>query len=143
MGIIVWFISEEKQMSRVHLFFKGFFNRFEEILADQLEPYNITTVEFDALMSLYRPGNQTPTELANNIGIAPKSLTPVVDGLVEKGYAKKVPGQVKGTFRIYLTDKGENLYHTSLITITSIVEKEFSLSDEATSMYGYLKELLK
>lgn len=60
----------------------------------QLDPHGVTPAQLRALRSIALDGGGLRmTELAARLGIAKRSATDVVDGLVERGLAERVPDQ--------------------------------------------------
>ena len=82
--------------------------RLRRAQAERLAPIGLTPAQERALRMITR-SEEPPrmTELADHLGIAPRSVTTVVDALEEAGLVRReVDPQNRRAIRLHLTDRG-------------------------------------
>jgi DNA-binding MarR family transcriptional regulator len=86
----------------------GLTRRLRRAQAERLAPLGLTPAQERALRIITR-SEQPPrmTELADHLGIAPRSVTTVVDALEEAGLVRReVDPRNRRAIRLHLTDRG-------------------------------------
>lgn len=63
----------------------------ERLRAEGLQRRGLTLPRMRLLLLLDRIGSQRSTDLATRIGVTPRAITALVDGLVESGYVERRP----------------------------------------------------
>jgi DNA-binding MarR family transcriptional regulator len=87
---------------------QGLTRRLRRAQAQRLAPLGLTPAQERALRSITRsPEPLRMTELADHLGIVPRSVTTVVDSLEEAGLVRREidPGN-RRAIRLHLTDRG-------------------------------------
>ncbi len=79
-------------------------------LAEELEPLDLSPVEFGALVQLAAGGEHNQAELARAVGVRPQSMAALVGGLERRRLVERgaVPGRGR-TSRLHLTRDGREL----------------------------------
>lgn len=79
-------------------------------LATELEPLDLTPVEFGVLVQLAAADGLSQAELARAVGVRPQSMTPLVTGLHDRGLLDRGTERGRGRqSRIHLTGAGRDL----------------------------------
>jgi len=85
-------------------------SHIEAIYKQDVEPLGLNVVEWYIMRSLYEKDGQMPTRLAEGVGRAATSFTPILDKVQNKGLIER--RQHTGdrrAVRIYLTEQGRAL----------------------------------
>ena len=79
-------------------------------LAEELEPLDLSPVEFGALVQLAAGGEHNQAELARAVGVRPQSMAALVGGFETRGLVERgaVPGRGRAS-RLHLTRDGREL----------------------------------
>lgn len=79
-------------------------------LAAELDPLDLTPVEFGVLVQLAAADGLSQADLARAVGVRPQSMTPLVTGLGERGLLDRGTERGRGRLsRIRLTPAGRDL----------------------------------
>lgn len=79
-------------------------------LAAELDPLDLTPVEFGVLVQLAAADGLSQADLARAVGVRPQSMTPLVTGLGERGLLDRGTERGRGRLsRIRLTPAGRTL----------------------------------
>ncbi|MFC4017399.1 MarR family winged helix-turn-helix transcriptional regulator [Micromonospora sp. GCM10011542] len=84
----------------------------ERVLAD----FDLPPHEYDTLHALAgRRGRAAPSELAADLAVAPASITARVDGLIARGFVRRIPSTVdRRRVDVELTDAGRAAWHGAM-----------------------------
>ncbi|SCF20336.1 MarR family winged helix-turn-helix transcriptional regulator [Micromonospora mirobrigensis] len=84
----------------------------ERVLAD----HDLPAHEYDTLHTLAgRGGRAAPSELADDLRMAPASVTARVDALLRRGYVRRIPSTVdRRRVDVELTDAGWAAWHAAM-----------------------------
>lgn len=83
---------------------------FDRLRAEGLRRRNLTLPRRRLLMVLHESGPLRSGELARRIGVTPRAVTALVDGLVDTGYAERRPDQSdRRAALVSLTDRGSEI----------------------------------
>jgi DNA-binding MarR family transcriptional regulator len=78
------------------------------LVADVIAESGLTGNEFAVASWLNVRGDATPSELAADLGMAPTTLSSIIDRLVRKGQVKRVPNaEDRRSYRLQLTASGK------------------------------------
>lgn len=79
-------------------------------LATELDPLELTPVEFGVLVQLAAADGLSQADLARAVGVRPQSMTPLVTGLHERGLLDRGAERGRGRLsRLHLTPAGRGL----------------------------------
>ncbi len=102
----------------------------DRVFGDITNPLGLSVVEWYILRALYEEDCQNPSKLAQTVGRAATSFTPLLDGLEQKGLVERAPDpKDRRAIRICLTKRGKTLRNQVLASASEIdarVEREFS-----------------
>src|SRR5207302_3096375 len=89
---------------------KRAFRAASKVLRHQLEPLDLTPVQFAALRELYQSDGLSLGEVARRLKADPPTMSGVVDGLVNAGYVarREDPGD-RRKLRLYLTEHARGI----------------------------------
>jgi DNA-binding MarR family transcriptional regulator len=84
--------------------------KLEQIYGQALEPLEITVIEWYILRALYAQDGQRPSDLANAVGRAPTSFTPMLDKLEAKDLIERNANlHDRRSIHIHVTEAGKKL----------------------------------
>lgn len=84
--------------------------KLDQNYTQALEPLEITVIEWYVLRALYEQDGQRPSDLANAVGRAPTSFTPMLDKLEAKGLLeRKANLHDRRSIHIHVTEAGKKL----------------------------------
>lgn len=113
-------------------------------LKSELDPFNVTPVQYGVLQCLWDQGSQTPKQIGNVLGLDGSTITGILDRLENKALIMRntYTGD-RRTIKVELTEKGSKLRDP----IGKIVEevnievlKQFS-SEEIDQLKNTLKQI--
>ncbi|MHB8075576.1 MarR family transcriptional regulator [Desulfosporosinus fructosivorans] len=111
-------------------------------LKSELDPFNVTPVQYGVLQCLWDEGSQTPKQIGNVLSLDGSTITGILDRLESKALIMRNIGiEDRRTFKVELTKKGSNLREPigKIIEEVNIeVLKQFSSEEQ-----NQLKEILK
>jgi DNA-binding MarR family transcriptional regulator len=97
------------------------------------EPLGISIAEWHVLYALYNRDSQRPNELANAVGRATTSFTPILDSLERKGWIARQADPIdRRSVRIYLTEYAylnRAQFDKSVTTLETWLNAQFDQSD--------------
>ena len=83
--------------------------QIETLYKQETEALGLTIVEWYMLRTLYEKNPQMASRLAEAVGWAPTSFTPILDKLQAKGFIERRSHPAdRRAMRIYLTEKGKS-----------------------------------
>jgi len=88
------------------LFFPLFYRKFLRVASwkNRVNPIN---TQFQVLAIVLHSGNLQTSEIGRRLGISSPNMTPLIDRLIEKGYAERLSGsQDRRVIKIAITEKG-------------------------------------
>lgn len=88
------------------LFFPLFYRKFLRVASwkNRVNPIN---TQFQVLAVVIHSGNLQTSEIGRRLGISSPNMTPLIDRLIEKGYAERLSGsQDRRVIKIAITEKG-------------------------------------
>ena len=88
------------------LFFPLFYRKFLRVASwkNRVNPIN---TQFQVLAIVMHSGNLQTSEIGRRLGISSPNMTPLIDRLIEKGYAERLSGsQDRRVIKIAITEKG-------------------------------------
>ncbi|SHI26649.1 MarR family winged helix-turn-helix transcriptional regulator [Desulfosporosinus lacus] len=113
-------------------------------LKSELEPFNVTPVQYGVLQCLWDEGSQTPKQIGNVLSLDGSTITGILDRLESKALIMRNIGITdRRTFKVQLTEKGSNLREPigKIIEEVNIeVLKQFS-PEEQNQLKGILKRI--
>ena len=82
----------------------------DAIYTQQIESMGLTVVEWYIMRTLYEEDGQMASRLADAVGRAATSFTPILDKLQDKGYIERRPHPSdRRAILVYLTRKGRSI----------------------------------
>jgi len=116
----------------------------DRVFAEVTNPLGLSVVEWYILRALYAEDCQNPSKLAQIVGRAATSFTPLLDGLEQKNLVKRAPDpNDRRAIRICLTERGKTLRNQVLASASEIdarLEKQIP-KEEWKSFKRILAEL--
>ena len=88
------------------LFFPLFYRKFLRVASwkNRVNPIN---TQFQVLAIVLHSGDLQTSEIGRRLGISSPNMTPLIDRLIEKGYAERLSGsQDRRVIKIAITEKG-------------------------------------
>ena len=88
------------------LFFPLFYRKFLRVASwkNRVNPIN---TQFQVLAIVLHSGNLQTSEIGRRLGISSPNMTPLIDRLIEKGYAERLSGsEDRRVIKIAITEKG-------------------------------------
>lgn len=93
----------------------------DKVYEDVFEKYDLTSNELSIIMHLKNSENNTASDIANEFLFAKSHVSASIDGLVRKGYLRKVfNSDNKKVQRLTLTDKSDEV-----VLVATKKQKEF------------------
>ncbi|MDQ7096293.1 MarR family transcriptional regulator [Desulfosporosinus sp. PR] len=113
-------------------------------LKSELEPFNVTPVQYGVLQCLWDEGSQNPKQIGNVLGLDSSTITGILDRLENKALIMRntYTGD-RRTIKVELTEEGSKLREPigKIIEEVNIeVLKEFS-SEEKRQLREYLERI--
>ena len=88
------------------LFFPLFYRKILRVASSKKRVNPINT-QFQVLAIVMHSGNLQTSEIGRRLGISSPNMTPLIDRLIEKGYAERLSGsQDRRVIKIAITEKG-------------------------------------
>ena len=108
----------------------------DRVYAEVANPLGLTVVEWYILRALYAEDCQNPSKLAQAVGRAATSFTPLLDGLEQKNLVKRAADpKDRLAIKVCLTERGKSLRNQVLASASEIdarIEREFSKAEWET-----------
>lgn len=126
----------------IRLIYRGMTNSHDQRLAK----YGLTTSQFGILVQLWKNDGITQKELQEKLEVRPATLTGIIDGLVSKGWVRRVCDNCDARFkRLYVTESSLAIKDDCMNTIydmEKMLTKDLS-PDELSQLLALLKKLHK
>lgn len=111
-------------------------------LKSELEPFNITPVQYGVLQCLWDDGSQTPKQIGNVLSLDGSTITGILDRLENKALLMRNTGKEdRRTIKVELTEKGSKLREPIGKIIEEVNEKV--LKQFSSEEKNQLKKILK
>ena len=111
-------------------------------LKSELDPFNLTPVQYGVLQCLWDEGSQTPKQIGNILSLDGSTITGILDRLENKAFLMRdTCKEDRRTIKVELTEKGSELREPIGKIIEEVnkkVLKQFSLEEKKQ-----LKKILK
>ena len=113
-------------------------------LKSELEPFNVTPVQYGVLQCLWDEGSQTPKQIGNVLSLDGSTITGILDRLENKALLMRNTGiEDRRTIKVELTKEGSELRKPIGEIIEEVnkkVLKQFS-SEEKNQLKKILKRI--
>ncbi|MEA5009924.1 MarR family transcriptional regulator [Clostridium tyrobutyricum] len=81
-----------------------------QYLKTNLEPFDVTPVQYGILKCLWTKDGQTPKQIADILGLDGSTITGILDRMEKKKFVKRTENpEDRRTLKVVITDKGSRL----------------------------------
>jgi DNA-binding MarR family transcriptional regulator len=108
------------------LFFPLFYRKILRVAGwkNRVNPIN---TQFQALAIVMHSGNLQTSEIGRRLGISSPNMTPLIDRLIEKGYAERLSdSQDRRVIKIAITEKGRRFVAGKRRLVRNEIKKNLS-----------------